>query len=235
MRKRVAALLLLTGLNVLFCYGQERGVIALTSKEEGYTQVKQLKDVLKQIKDAYRVNLLFEAKLEGFTTTYHINPGRDLDQVLRELLTPLQLTSVKLNEKNYVIKAAQAPTSISERPAAESEASQQNLTSVERVGSNFNTPPTEIKGSVVDENGKPVVGATILLKGTKVGCQTDNAGNFSLKIPEVSEPVIMVSFVGMNYQEINVKNKAFIRVSMMRSERLNERRHHREEMPHVGT
>jgi TonB-linked SusC/RagA family outer membrane protein len=230
MRKRVAALILLTGLNVLFCNGQERSIPTFTTNEESNTPVKQLKDVLKQIQETYKVNLLFETKLEGLTTTYGINPGRDLDQVFRELLTPLQLTSVKLNAKNYVIKsdqtfsltASQPSTFISRRPADESESSERQPNSMEKEGVNYNIPPVEIMGTVVDENGKPVVGATILIKGTKIGCKADAAGNFSLKIPEEYAPVLMISAVGMNFQEINVKNKAFIRVSMLRSEHLNE-------------
>jgi TonB-linked SusC/RagA family outer membrane protein len=94
--------------------------------------------------------------------------------------------------------------------------------SIEREGPNYNNPPAEISGLVVDEDGKPVVGATIIIKGTKIGCQSDSAGNFSITIPEDYKPVLMISYIGMRFQEINVKNKAYIRVSMQRFERLNE-------------
>ncbi|HET7898078.1 MAG TPA: SusC/RagA family TonB-linked outer membrane protein, partial [Flavisolibacter sp.] len=52
--------------------------------------------------------------------------------------------------------------------------------------------------------------------------QSDAAGNFLLKLPAGQEPVLMISNIGMRYQEINVKNKAFIRVTMQRSERLSD-------------
>ena len=38
-------------------------------------------------------------------------------------------------------------------------------------------------GRVLDENGRPLVGATILLKGSRQGTSTDANGNYSLEVP----------------------------------------------------
>lgn len=35
-----------------------------------------------------------------------------------------------------------------------------------------------VKGTVVDETGEPVIGASVMVKGTSVGCATDLDGNF---------------------------------------------------------
>ena len=53
-----------------------------------------------------------------------------------------------------------------------------------------------VSGSVISsEDGEPVVGATVLVVGTKIGAATDVDGNFSLRCPKGSQ--LHVSYVGM--------------------------------------
>lgn len=47
-----------------------------------------------------------------------------------------------------------------------------------------------VGGQVLDENGEPVIGATVTLKGTKTAVVTDVDGKFSLKVPAGSTLVI---------------------------------------------
>lgn len=54
-----------------------------------------------------------------------------------------------------------------------------------------------IKGTVFDENGEPLPGVTILIKGTTVGVSTDVNGNFSITMPENGENNLIFSFIGM--------------------------------------
>ncbi len=59
-----------------------------------------------------------------------------------------------------------------------------------------------IKGNVVDEQNSPVVGATIVLKGsTSVGAIADAKGEFTLTIPSGNQTLI-VSFIGMEKVEV---------------------------------
>lgn len=51
------------------------------------------------------------------------------------------------------------------------------------------------RGSVIDELGEPVVGATVSAKGTTTAIATDIDGNFTLKVPS-STKEILVSYVG---------------------------------------
>lgn len=69
-----------------------------------------------------------------------------------------------------------------------------------------------ITGTVTDETGEPIIGATVLEKGTKVGASTDIDGNFSLKIS--GKNPLLVSYVGMNTQEVDVTGKSHIDVVM---------------------
>ena len=63
-----------------------------------------------------------------------------------------------------------------------------------------------ITGTVTDANGEPIVGVTVLVKGTTIGTITDVDGQFQLEIPDDAE-VLQISFVGMKTQEIAVADR----------------------------
>ncbi|RGN31512.1 SusC/RagA family TonB-linked outer membrane protein [Bacteroides oleiciplenus] len=64
----------------------------------------------------------------------------------------------------------------------------------------------KIKGTVIDVNGEPVIGASVVLKGTSNGTITDIDGNFTLSdIP--SNGMIQVSFIGYKTLEVQVKGQ----------------------------
>ncbi len=60
-----------------------------------------------------------------------------------------------------------------------------------------------IQGQVLDENGDPMPGATVMIKDTSIGTFTDVNGNFSLSIPDGSLSLI-VSFTGYKPQEVSI-------------------------------
>jgi len=73
--------------------------------------------------------------------------------------------------------------------------------------------PRIITGTVTDENGDPVIGATVIVKGTTQGTITDAQGNFSITdVPE--DGVLVFSFVGMRTQEVDVAGKISIDIIM---------------------
>jgi TonB-linked SusC/RagA family outer membrane protein len=70
------------------------------------------------------------------------------------------------------------------------------------VGLGVITAQTQVRGTVVDETGEPVIGATIQIKGTSQGTVSDIDGNFTLSAP--AGGTLIVSYVGMQTQEIPV-------------------------------
>lgn len=64
----------------------------------------------------------------------------------------------------------------------------------------------EITGVVIDPEGEPLIGATVLVKETTIGTVTDIDGKFSLSIPENAR-IIVVSMVGMETQETFIEKK----------------------------
>ena len=65
---------------------------------------------------------------------------------------------------------------------------------------------TKVSGVVTSaEDGLPVVGASILVKGTTVGNVTDMDGKFTLSNVPSSARTLMISFIGMKTIEVAVK------------------------------
>lgn len=70
--------------------------------------------------------------------------------------------------------------------------------------------PKKLTGTVYDEDGKPVPGATVMIKGTTNGTVTDIDGSFTVDVEPNS--VLLVSFVGYETKEIVVDGKSAIHV-----------------------
>lgn len=63
----------------------------------------------------------------------------------------------------------------------------------------------KVTGTVTSaDDGQPVIGASIIVKGTTIGTVTDFDGKFSLDVPQEGK-ILQISYVGMNTQEVAVK------------------------------
>ena len=87
---------------------------------------------------------------------------------------------------NYLLYAGE--TTLHERPNSELILQQSNR---------------EITGIVVDIEGNPIPGVSVVIKGTTLGTATDIDGSYRLAIPEGSN-VIVFSFIGFQSQEIQI-------------------------------
>ena len=69
-----------------------------------------------------------------------------------------------------------------------------------------NAQISKVTGNVTsEEDGLPVVGASVLVKGTTVGTVTDIDGNFTLTNVPSSAGTLVISFIGMQSQEVKIK------------------------------
>lgn len=73
---------------------------------------------------------------------------------------------------------------------------------------------TQVTGTVISmEDNMPVIGASIVVKGTTTGTVTDMDGNFTLEVPSDAH-FIQISYVGMESQELRIKqNMGTIRMA----------------------
>lgn len=69
-----------------------------------------------------------------------------------------------------------------------------------------------IQGEVVDENGLGIPGVTVILKGTSVGCATNEEGRFLLELVEQEGVVLHFSFMGMKSEEVKYTGQKWIHV-----------------------
>lgn len=70
-----------------------------------------------------------------------------------------------------------------------------------------------VSGTVTDDAGKALAGATVFEKGTKNSAVTNQAGTFTLNVSSAKAKLV-ISFVGHEEQEIAVNNKAQLSVSL---------------------
>ena len=78
--------------------------------------------------------------------------------------------------------------------------------------------PGEISGRVVDAHGLPVIGASVILKGTTLGVSTDVDGRFTLRIPEgTAHPVLLFDYLGYESQEVPVDGRTQFDITLQES------------------
>ena len=69
-----------------------------------------------------------------------------------------------------------------------------------------------VEGTVVDHEGKPLAGVTVVIKGKNTGTSTDESGAF--KIDAVKGDVLQFSFIGYSNKEVTVGNSGTLSVQL---------------------
>jgi hypothetical protein len=73
----------------------------------------------------------------------------------------------------------------------------------------------KIQGIITDASGEPLVGASIVIKGTTKGTITDIEGKYTLDVlPNQRSSNLVVSFVGYNQEEVPIGNSAFSNIQL---------------------
>ena len=73
-----------------------------------------------------------------------------------------------------------------------------------------------ITGSVKDQAGAPLSGATINVGAAGIATTSDNAGNFKITVP-IKTKTLFFSYVGMEQMEVNLSNRSTINVTLTSS------------------
>ena len=77
-----------------------------------------------------------------------------------------------------------------------------------------------VKGQVLDSEGNPVIGATVVIKGTTNGTTTDLDGNYTIEVAPGQE--LEFSYVGMQPSVVKVSDQKVVNVKMADGEQLEE-------------
>lgn len=80
-------------------------------------------------------------------------------------------------------------------------------------GNKAKTTPHKISGVILDENGDPLIGASVRIKGSAMGVATDIDGNYTIETDEAN-PVLECTYVGYKTKEIKTDGSDKVDVDM---------------------
>ena len=147
--------------------------------------------VIKQIQSQSKYQFFYNDKLSTVT----VEPLKVKDASLEQVLNTL------LKNKDITYKIEENIIYLSEK---------ENSNSLQQQSGKERT----ITGQVVDAKGEPLIGVSILVKGTTDGAITDLDGNYKI-MTKSNNPVIVYSYIGYKTQEIPLKGQTAINITMM--------------------
>lgn len=168
-----------------------------SSAESLYSQTVQfsfsvsnttVKEVLNKIEDESEfVFVYYEGTFDPSQKVTVDAKGKEINEVLDEVFAGKGV-SYEINDRQVVLKKDTSTSSVN----------QQNKRT--------------IKGIVRDQNGEPVVGANVLVKGTTTGVITDMVGEYQISASRGD--VLVVSFIGYKSQEVTIGRDNTINVML---------------------
>lgn len=145
-----------------------------------------LTDALRQLQQLASVDIVYDAAtLDRFKVSGQEFKNRQVDDVLQSLLKG---SGLQYSRKEGVIIIKTAPVV-------------------------QDAPKTEIKGTVLDaDNGTPLPGVSVQLKGSATGVATDASGNFSISVTDADKDVLVFSYIGYKSIQENIGGRRNITV-----------------------
>ena len=136
--------------------------------------------ILDRIENQTDFRFVYDRKIDRLSNTYSFSyQNVSLRSVLEVMAKDARLTFRRLNNTIAIDVKPKAPVRIVEEPVF-----------------------LQISGTVVDENGIPLGGASVMEKGTTNGSITDFDGNFVMEVGE--NAVLVVSYLGYKSKEVQV-------------------------------
>ena len=141
----------------------------------------QLRTVIQKIKQQTNYEFFLDDKLAGSTVPAIKVRNASIQEVMSRLLAGKDVTyRIEGNVVYLKQRAAQRQSSPTpQRPQPK-------------------TAPRKVSGTIVDEHGDPLIGATVSIKGTNEKAVTDIDGKYTITTG-IANPVLLVSYIG--YQE----------------------------------
>ena len=130
-------------------------------------------------------------------------PKFKTDGLLLKGLLALSITATPMVSAWAGVNNADAPTTMS-KPTISAVA-----TAAQRAQATTNT----VKGVVKDTHGEPLIGVSVLVKGTGKGAVTNIDGEYTIQA-DAANPTLVFSYVGYQTQEVAVGNRRVVDVTM---------------------
>lgn len=192
--------------------------VVRTDREGKQETAKNLEFILKQLEVLYETSFVYQKELlEGKQTSVKIKRNEKLESALSQLLDPVDLRYKKLKGGGYAILPAGQPgksrkikpiptdKTLGENspgaglwPGVKPALLLETQRSVDYLPVNFSE--VIVKGKVLDAQGNPLPGATVMIVGTTKGVSTDPSGYYVINAEEGQ--TLKFSFIGYKDQEI---------------------------------
>ena len=163
------------------------------------TTLNSLPFILDQLKKQKDISFLYEPEtIANIKITTPFDYRADIKTILKKILPPVHLKFKKVGRQNYIIKKAKLKKRI-----LSSRINQKPSQPVRNKKISKKTPPRKIIGQIIDENQRPLLGATIYLPKTASGTTTDEKGFFELLLPP-GKQLVEISFIGYETNTIEL-------------------------------
>jgi TonB-linked SusC/RagA family outer membrane protein len=207
----------------------------LFANEHPSQQGRPIVEILSELSETYEVLFSYDSRtLKTVEVDFEFRPQESLESAINRLLDPINYGYESFGDKYYVLfeksKAGKKNLRKISRHMEKIEKLEQqgNLTlqnqksnqleqlrSIAKNAVQFK-PDFPVAGTVVDEDGLPLIGVNILIKGTTRGAVTDLDGNFSLDLVDGQE-VLVFSYTGYEPVEVAVNGRSVLQVTMSES------------------
>jgi TonB-dependent starch-binding outer membrane protein SusC len=223
---RLSLVVSLSGI-IQFCtYAQGLRFLTKNSNNTPLPESKQILDILKELEVKYNVFFTFKDKtLKGKIVPQNLRKSGKLEVILDFLLKSQNIEYKKVGNIFYLYSPEElAETKIKNSLLIDGKPMNDGMMDKE----NFNTklftnkeikPLLEtfipIKGNVVSENGEPMPGVSIRLKGTPNGTSSDLNGHYALSASEkYDNAVLLFSMIGYKTTEIALRGRSAVNVTL---------------------
>jgi TonB-linked SusC/RagA family outer membrane protein len=192
-----------------YASGQQRTTILLSPSSK-----IDLRTALIKLHEKYQVDIVFEEKLlEGITIDKQtVNANKDLEYNIRAVLQSTGYTFKKLREKTYVITPDKQEIKALQMVPSSNFIFNKAIAGTTQL-LRLQIPDQVVQGRIMDENAQPLIGVSVVIKGTTTGTTSDIEGNYRIQISD-GNTILVFSFIGYNSQEISVSNRTAIDVTM---------------------
>lgn len=151
-----------------------------------------LRTALKKIEQASNYKFFYNESLPDLNKRVSLSvQDATIDETMRRLLEKTEL-SYKKEEKNVIVLVRKEVQDTSQTKT--------------------------VTGVVMDENGEPVIGATVLIKETSTGSVTDLNGQFTIAAP--SHATIEITYIGYQTEKISINGRKKLNVTLKENSKL---------------
>lgn len=196
-------------------------------------QNQPLNEVLDQISEKYQVIITYNSKLlSNIKVNFDFRTDESLEVAVNRALTSTGLRYKQLTDKYYIVfKDTQSNKKnirkIQRKFRQIQKLEQEENLQVQRNSNDLHNPlgvilasaeealkERDITGTVKDEEGIPLIGASVKVKGAATGTVTDLDGKFALTIAD-DVKYLEVSYIGYTTQEIAIGNASIVEIVLL--------------------